>query len=145
MRTRGKVLVIEDNRYWQTDLREYLEAANYYVEVADNLDKALEKVKKELFHFITIDMQLKESTVDAETFEGWEILQIVIKLRVQRTIPVMVITGFEMEYQELRHEKECEALFFMSKGNFDGKKFIDIVERETHMTGLTFFNDHRSD
>ena len=143
MKQRGKVLVIEDNAHWQYDIKECLIKAGFYVEVVSGLQAALAKVQKELFHFITIDMQLKESTTDSNNFEGWDILTIVNKLRIQDITPVMVITGFEQEYLDLEKAKEATPLFFMGKGKFDEQEFISIVIREVERANLRFKDDHR--
>jgi len=143
MKQRGKVLVIEDDDHWHYDIKECLINAGFHVEVVTGFRAALAKVQKELFHFITIDMQLKETTTDANQFEGWDILDTVNKLRIQDRTPVMVITGFEQEYHDLEKAKKAEPLFFMGKGSFDEKEFISIVIRETDRTNLRFKDDHR--
>jgi CheY-like chemotaxis protein len=142
---KGKVLVIEDDEFWKSDLCEFLEDAGFHVEVVSELEKALEKVKKERFHFITIDMQLNEANIDSQKYEGWEILEIIKKLRVQDITPAMVITGFGEEYSELKNKKKLEAIYFMSKGLFDKKEFIEIIEKEVSRRDLRFKNDFRGD
>ena len=111
--------------------------------VVSDLSLALQKVKSEIYHFITIDMQLDESNVDAHKFEGWDILEIIKKLRVQDITPAMVITGFNKEYKDLKEMKKLESIFFMYKGKFDRTEFIDIVERAVKSKDLRFKDDHR--
>lgn len=142
MKERGKVLVIEDEQEWQNDLREYLAEAGYHVEICDNLETALQKVIKEQFHFITLDMRLSKE-MDPSKFEGWSILEIVKKLRTQDITPVMVITGHETDYERLKNKKEVESLFLMGKGEFNREEFIAIINREVDRRNLKFNNDHR--
>jgi DNA-binding response OmpR family regulator len=89
MKEKGKILVIEDNIRWQEKLRKYLTAAGYYVEVAETIEMALQKVVCDRFHFITIDMQLDNNNQSPLKYEGWKILEVVTKLRIQYTTPCM--------------------------------------------------------
>jgi len=140
---KGKVLVIEDNVDWQNLLRDFLEKAGYFVVIEASLELAINKISHELFHFITIDMQLDEDNTGKEKFEGWHILEVVKKLRIHQTTPTMVITGFESEYLELKKLKSVEGLFFMGKGNFDRTSFIETIDRVVAAKDLRFNDDHR--
>ncbi len=141
---KGKVLVIEDDPHWQNTLKRYLEQAEYYVDVVDNLKSAIERIKGELYHFITVDMQLDSRTIQPESLEGWNILQVVKKLGVEHRTPVMVVTGFESEYIDLKDLNKYKSLFLMGKGNFDKKQFIETVDRSVAMHDLRFHGDKRN-
>jgi len=141
---KGKILVIEDDKHWQSKLGRYLEEAGFYVEIVSDLDLALQKVSSELFHFITIDMSLDEGRSNAGNFEGWQVLEIVKKLSVESRTPTMVITGFEVEYKKLIPEKDLQSIFFMGKGSFDREKFVETVVRAVDFHDLRFKDDHRS-
>ena len=140
---KGKVLVIEDDINWQDNLRRFLEIAGFYVEIESNIEAALKKLQKDRFHFITIDMQLDEKNATVLEFEGWRILEIIKKLHLLRITPVMVITGFEREYQELKKIKKVEDLFFMGKGTFNRQEFINVIELCVNHIDLRFKDDHR--
>jgi len=142
---KGKVLVIEDDKNWQKDLRLFLERAGFHVEVADNLEDALRKVEKELFHFITIDMQLDERNNKAAQFEGWNILDTIKRLRVHARTPTMIITGFTDKYLALKKEKQSEGIFHMPKRGLDPDIFIRTVEDAVKRFDLRFINDYRGD
>ena len=142
---KGKVLVIEDNLDWQADIKEYLEFDGFHVEIANNLEAALKKVREHRFHFITIDMQLDEKNMEADKFEGWSVLELVKKLRIQDITPAMIITGFGEHYKMLKSVKKVESLFFMEKGEFDRKTFLEIINREVERIDLRFKNDYRGD
>lgn len=143
---KGKVLVIEDLPKWQGILSKALIKANFYVDIVDNLEAALRKIEKERFHFITIDMNLSDEATKpfiASEMEGWDILEIVNKLRVHETTPTMVITAFEDEYQMEKRLKGIEAMFFMSKLDYDPQKMISKIEEMVKTFDLRFYNDHR--
>lgn len=143
---KGKILIIEDDPNWQNDLRFYFENDGFYVEVVSSLEEGISKIKKELFHFITIDMRLDDDKdINPEQFEGWKLLEVIKKLRVQERTPVMVITGYGVEYKELKNIKNMESLFFMEKGrDFDLKKLLEIVNMQVKRIDLRFNNDFRN-
>src|ERR1700722_280880 len=140
---KGKVLGIEEDINWTLVLKRYLEFAGFYVEVVDNVENAIGKIKKEMFHFITIDMQLNKKTWDRDKYEGWSVLEIIKKLRTQYVTPTMVITAFDDDYNELKHSKKLESIFFMGKAVFDRDVFIEIIEKSVAKIDLHFYNDHR--
>ena len=143
--TKGKVLVIENEKDWQTDLKTILEKAGYFVVVAETLPAAIQIVQKELFHFITIDMRLDDNNTEPADYEGWDVLAILKQLRTQDTTPAMVITGYPEDYQDHWRKKRLRSVFFMSKGAFDRKEFIKIVEIAVQSHDLRFKDDHRGD
>jgi DNA-binding response OmpR family regulator len=140
---KGKVLVIEDNQAWQDLLKKYLERDGFYVEIVDNLESALTKVKHELFHFITIDMRLDDSNQAPGRYEGWTILKVVKELRIQNLTPCMIVTAHGEDYHELKKSKNVESLFIMEKANFDRKQFLAIINRMVEQNDLRFKDDHR--
>jgi CheY-like chemotaxis protein len=143
MKGKGKVLVIEDNEFWQNILRDYLELEGFYVEVVSDLETAIQKLEKEIFHCITIDMNLDEANNDADNFEGWDILKKIERLRIKDRTPTYVITGYGEDYLKIRGKKKLEAIFFMEKGQFDRQEFIDTIESEVERIDLRFKGDYR--
>ena len=112
---KGKVLIIEDSQRWQDRLRRYLEVDGFYVEAATDLDTALNKIANDRFHFITIDLQLDNNNKSSGKYEGWNILEIVKKIRLQYFTPCMVITAHGEDYEEVRKIKNVDSLFMMEK------------------------------
>lgn len=143
MSTRGKVLVIEDNQDWQDILKGYLDEAGFFVEVVATLESGLEKIKNEIYHFATIDLQLDENTLIPSKFEGWKILEKIFKHRTDDRMPTMVITGFDKDYAALRKNKKFHGVFFMAKKNFDGEKFTQTVITAVEKLDVKFFEDRR--
>ena len=140
---KGKVLVIEDDPRWSNLLKDYLEEADYYVDTVDNLQDAIKIIQHQTFHFITVDMQLDSKNTQPDTLEGWNILQLVKKMGIEQRTPVMVITGFEQEYEGLKDNNEFKSLFLMGKGKFDKEEFIKIVNRTVDFHDLRFKDDKR--
>lgn len=140
---KGKVLIIEDNPEWQARLKMFIEAGGYHVTVIDNLNEAIDVVSHQMFHFITVDMQLSE-TIDPLDFEGWPLLHVIKKLRVQENTPVMVITGHGHAYLEFKKVKLVESLYYMEKGEFDRAELLNTIDEAVSRIDLRFNDDMRS-
>ncbi len=140
---KGKILIIEDNHSWQIMLKKYLQEDGFYVEVTNDLATALLKIEKEMFHFVTIDMQLDNNNKTPGKYEGWTILETVKKIRLQNTTPCMVITAWGEDYEEVKKLKNVESLFIMEKQTFDRKIFLEIINKNVERIDLRFKDDHR--
>jgi DNA-binding NtrC family response regulator len=142
---KGKVLIIEDEVGWQEYLQKTLVEAGFFVEITSDLDTALQRTENERFHFITIDLRLKEAPIhDPEKFEGWEVLSKIKKLQLHNTTPTMVVTGYESDYAKLKGAKKLEGIYYMSKSEFDEEKFISIIEKAIESKDIRFKDDHRN-
>jgi CheY-like chemotaxis protein len=144
MNYKGKVLVIEDNPDWQDILKEYLEEAGFYVEVVAEKQKALKRLREEIFHFATVDLQLDEDTRDPTQYEGWDILEDIVRHRTDKRMPTMVITTYEKDYKKIKKEKKLQGASFMSKKKFDEKKFIESVEHAVSTLDIKFHGDKKT-
>ena len=135
MEYKGKVLVVEDDTYWQALIRETLEA-EYQVIVAATYDEArhvLDQVRnqQERIDLITVDMglpsqvQSKDTTVEA----GQRIVSYLC--RHQPHIPCIVVTGLpDISTTQVRDLfKRYNVFDFIAKSRFDLGEFLDIVER----------------
>jgi DNA-binding response OmpR family regulator len=142
MKTKGTILVIEDNLLWQKELRKVLEKEGYFVDIESRFENAIIKVKEKLYHFITIDMQLNKKTLDPYLFEGWDLLKIIKKLKIENNTPVLVLTAFEKDYGEQIKLNKLESIFFMGKGEFDPQKLINIINKSIEKIELRFKDDH---
>lgn len=140
---KGKVLVIEDNINWQNRLQHYLEKDDFYVTIINNLEQASKVIVNERFHFITLDLQLNESTLVGNELEGFNLLKLIKKVRIENITPIMVITGYGGEYKRVTQKNAIPDAYFMEKGNFDRQSFLDIINREVIRINLRFKDDHR--
>ncbi len=143
MSRRGKAIVIEDMQDWQELLKGYLEEVGFFVEVAKDLDTGLQKIRNENYHFATVDLQLDEATTNAPDFEGWKILDEIIKLRAESRMPTMVITGFDKEYIELSNIKKMHGTILMKKKKFEKETFLQLVTNAVDEFEVRFHNDQK--
>lgn len=136
MEYKGKVLVVEDDPFWQDLIRETLEE-EYHVVVATTYDEAklvLEKVKKrqERIDLVTVDMQLLPDQSQGESVKVEAGQRIVNYLsRFDPHIPCIVVTGLPDISTTLVRDlfKRYNVFDFIAKAQFDLGEFLDIVGR----------------
>jgi len=135
MEHKGKVLVVEDDLFWQDLMRETLEA-EYQVIVAATYDEAkhvLEKVKDQREHIdlVTVDMGLpSQLQSEGATVEAGQ--RIVNHLsRFHPHIPCIVVTGLpDISTTQVRDLfKRYNVFDFIAKSQFDLREFLDTVRR----------------
>src|SRR3970040_2057332 len=80
-----KILLVDDDKTFQTVTRSFLIDAGYQVEVVDSAEKAEEQVQKHTYDLVLTDLKMAGK-------DGLELLQFIKKWAPQT--PVMMITGF---------------------------------------------------
>lgn len=138
MKSKGRILVIEDNLDWQERIKGHLEESGFSIVVANNLDAAKKNIKKENFHVICIDLQMDEKTLSEDDFEGWELL----KLAKETFSSVIVLSGFPGKKGEniiKAESKEYKAMKFFPKSNYDKHGFIKKITDLIKTRDLVFF------
>jgi CheY-like chemotaxis protein/predicted Ser/Thr protein kinase len=131
----GRVLVVEDDPYWQTLMRETLED-EYQVLIAATYDEAkhvLEQLKnqRERIDLVTVDMglpgqlQSEDTTIEA----GQRIVNYLSRFHPH--IPCIVVTGLpDISTTQVRDLfKRYNVFDFLAKSKFDLGEFLDIVRR----------------
>lgn len=142
---KGRILIIEDEKIWQMNLRLCFEEAGYYVTIVNNLAEALDILKNQLFHLMTIDMNLDlQKSFDGELLEGWDVLKIIKKHQIDRITPTIVITGYPEHYLEISKQKKLSGMFFISKDQFSKDELLRIANREIERNDLRFYDDKRN-
>ena len=131
----GRILVVEDDPFWQDLIRETLED-EYQVIVAATYDEArdiLEKIQnsQERIDLVTVDMGLpSELQSEGVTVEAGQ--RIVNHLmRFHPHIPCIVVTGLPDLSTTLVRDlfKRYNVFDFIAKDQFDLKEFLGIVRR----------------
>lgn len=131
MEAKAKVLVIEDNQRWSERLKRTLEENGIAAVTARSREEAIECLGRDSFQFVTLDLQLDETTMVNEKFGGWEILKKINTFTPEKKMPTMVITGFPGDGQVDNQEKAYKdygVRYFMPKSKWDKDEFIDIVK-----------------
>ena len=78
MKRNYKLIIIEDDPYWQELLSELIEDQGWSVKIYSNLSDASKALSTELFHFATVDLRLlldRDKNIGAyEEWGGWNVL-----------------------------------------------------------------------
>ena len=137
MEYKGRVLVVEDDPFWQDLIRETLEA-EYQVVVTETYDEAkqvLEEAKsqRERIDLVTVDMglpgqlQSEHTTIEA----GQRVVNYLSRFHPH--IPCIVVTGLpDISTTQVRDLfKRYNVFDFIAKSQFDLEEFLDTVRRAT--------------
>jgi len=103
---RQDILVIEDEPTIAALIVEHLEGEGYAVEVAPNIDKALERMARDVPQLIVLDLMLPGRS-------GWEFLRSREQIPHVADIPVLVVSAAPQE--RLLEAKDLGAAGFLSK------------------------------
>jgi HAMP domain-containing protein/CheY-like chemotaxis protein/putative methionine-R-sulfoxide reductase with GAF domain len=90
---RKRLLIVEDNPAEQLSIRELLGDSDIDVTVADTGAEALERVAKESFDCVVLDLRLPDMT-------GFDILERMREIPAAIDLPVVVFTGKELSPEE---------------------------------------------
>jgi len=124
-RTRKKMLVVEDRENWREILRGILEGEGYDVDVAENYPEALDKLERERFDLVTVDITLPDES--DPTGMGKILLDRISSSGLEaRTI---VVTGWErVDVTAVRDFlKDYNAHDFFWKADFSPPRFRESV------------------
>ena len=98
-----RILVIDDERAIRNTLKEVLEFEDYQVEVAQNAEEALEKLKEKAYNLIYCDIKMPG-------MDGMELLQMIKNDELLENVPIVMISG---------HGNIETAVEAIKKGAFD--------------------------
>ncbi len=128
---RGRVLIVEDDPYWQQLISETLEGeyelviASTYEEARRALDEGKSNAKP--FHVATVDMKLSEAKSGLTVRDGNRIIDQIHRMHL--ATQCIVVTGLpDISTTDVRDFfKQYGVYDFVDKGNFDLKEFSRIV------------------
>lgn len=120
-----RTLVVEDDPSWQQILSEILVDAGLTVDVADNLDDAIQLLKLEPHRLAIVDLSLAGG--DHHNFDGLRILEAVRRL--DPVCQTILLTGFATVELAVSVLTEYGAFTFLRKENFQRAQFRDLIGR----------------
>ena len=124
-----KVLIIEDEAIWQDTLQDTLKGLECETQVINNSEDAVKALKRELFHFAIVDLQLLyEAFRPISQFGGIDILEKISSFGLNRTMGIMVVTWHDQEDVRERLQKGPSPLFFISKKAFDRDQVREKIQ-----------------
>lgn len=128
--TRGKILVVEDEKNWRRRLKRILDLAHYQTMEAETHVRAIELLENnDDIDVVVTDLHLDREVFSSDHYRGWDILQTIQRLYPLNPIQTIIITGFPKSYVDLREKKNLWANYFMEKGKFDQDQLLQLIEK----------------
>ncbi|GIV58417.1 MAG: response regulator [Bacteroidetes bacterium] len=114
------ILLVEDERAWQREVRRILEEAGYAVLLADTYEEALRLVQAHPVRAAVVDVSLIPG--DAYDRQG-------LALMAEAGLPVVCLSGYLSDEEVKALLKDGNAEWFFAKQTFAGKeqRFLDAV------------------
>jgi len=135
-KTKEKILVIDDSKFICKQIKTILEPRNYILKYALNAKNGLEKLKKESFDLLILDMELPD-------LHGLKVLDTIRKDNRFVSLPILVLSGVATP-QIVRESLKNGASDFLKKP-FVFEEFvlkvdlwIDYFKKERALTKKTF-------
>ena len=120
-----RTLVVEDDTSWQQILAEILMDADLAVDVANDLENAIQILKSEPHRLAIVDLSLAGS--DHHNSDGLRVLEAVRRLDPE--CMTILLTGFATVELAVSVLTEYGAFTFLRKENFQRAQFRDLIDR----------------
>ena len=118
--SKGKILIIEDDRYISKMYQLKLALEGYDVQVADNGRVGVEKVKEFMPNIILLDILMPE-------LDGFEVLQIIKSDDVTKDIPVLIMSNLGQE-DHIQKGMAMGAIGYIVKSQFTPSKVVENIK-----------------
>jgi CheY-like chemotaxis protein len=90
----GRILLVEDSREWQIEIKRILKDFNYKLKDANTLQKARDLLKDHVFDLVLLDLRLEDW--DEENFDGWKLMDILPTCRRENGTQVIIVSAHGM-------------------------------------------------
>jgi DNA-binding response OmpR family regulator len=118
--TKGKILIIEDDRYISKMYQLKLSLEGYDVQVAENGREGVDKVKEFLPNIILLDILMPE-------LDGFEVLKIVKSDDVTKDIPVLIMSNLGQE-DHVEKGMKLGAIGYIVKSQYTPSKVVEKIK-----------------
>lgn len=120
MASKGKILIIEDDRYILKMYQLKLSLEGYTVEIAENGKDGVEKVKEFMPDIILLDILMPE-------MDGFEVLKIVKGEIETKDIPVLIMSNLGQE-DHIQKGMALGAVGYVVKSQFTPSKVVEKIK-----------------
>jgi DNA-binding response OmpR family regulator len=118
--SKGKILIIEDDRYISKMYQLKLSLEGYDVQVAENGKQGVDKVKEMMPNIILLDILMPE-------LDGFEVLKIVKGDDATKDIPVLIMSNLGQE-DHIEKGMQMGAIGYIVKSQFTPSKVVDKIK-----------------
>jgi DNA-binding NtrC family response regulator len=122
----AKILIVDDEAPIRALMRATLTMAGHQVKEAGGGEEALEKIKKEDFDLVVLDIMMPVT-------DGYEVLERVKAIPAKASTPVIVVTAKPYESEGIMREMTAGAIDHLSKP-FDPEDLEIAVSRALNAT-----------
>ncbi len=117
---KGKILIIEDDRYISKMYQLKLSLEGYDVQVADNGRIGVDKVKEFMPNIILLDILMPE-------LDGFEVLKIIKEDSTTKGIPTLIMSNLGQE-DHIQKGMKMGAIGYIVKSQFTPSKVVEKIK-----------------
>lgn len=117
---KGKILIVEDDRYISKMYQLKLSLEGYEVQVAENGKQGVDKVKEMMPNIILLDILMPE-------LDGFEVLKIVKSDEATKDIPVLIMSNLGQE-DHIQKGMQMGAVGYIVKSQFTPSKVVEKIK-----------------
>jgi DNA-binding response OmpR family regulator len=117
---KGKILIIEDDRYISKMYQLKLSLEDYDVQVAENGKQGVDKIKEFMPDIVLLDILMPE-------LDGFEVLKIVKADPVTKEIPVLIMSNLGQE-DHVEKGMKLGALGYIVKSQYTPSKVVEKIK-----------------
>ncbi len=123
----GRILVVDDDEIWRSEVVETLQREGYIAEAASTKYQALEKLNTALFHLAILDICLQD--INPANTEGMDILRELKDRHRNETIKVIMLSSHDTREHMRTTFRDYVVVDFLSKDCFDRRILLDEVQK----------------
>ena len=125
-----RILVVEDDQFWQIILGGELERAGYYVDTVASLAEAIEKLEGEPYHVVLTDISLDKRPWNDD---GVKLLQWV-RERYPTTKTLAISSRSVSGLDKAGFRKKYGALEYIERIDFEPHQFLEWVAKAVRLS-----------
>lgn len=118
--TKGKILIVEDDRYISKMYQLKLSLEGYTVVVAENGREGVDKIKEFMPNVILLDILMPE-------LDGFEVLNIVKNDAATKDIPVLIMSNLGQE-DHIQKGMSLGAVGYIVKSQYTPSKVVETIK-----------------
>lgn len=117
----GQIIVVEDELNYAKMIKMRLEAVGYKVTIANDAYSGTQQIIKNDFDLIILDLNMPAGG-------GFSLLERIRKFPAKASLPVIILTGSNVNEETVRNAKNLGVSAIFSKP-YDPPKFLRAVEK----------------
>ncbi len=123
-----RVLIVEDEVYWQDTLARLMEDEEYFWRVAPDHEQAQERLRLETFHIVTLDLVLGDEGLPLREGKGWQLLDYLVN-HCPKT-KVVIVSGHASSSDVAKLFMGYPIKGYMDKGAFNVKELLSLIREQ---------------